>query len=117
MKLRRHKSIQREVDRRQGHMITHLTVLHICAVEYPRDSVEFPVDHFASGVVNGLKLLKKSYRIYGQRSRQWNLSAAKNFGIYVAAQETSDGNDYLYFIGTPSEIVASLKTVEATEAT
>lgn len=33
---------------------------------------------------------------------------SKDYGIYYATQDTSDGLDYFYFIGTPNSIIEKL---------
>jgi hypothetical protein len=110
MRIKHDKDIQTAVDKRQGHAITHLTAVHACAVEYADESgvSETAMEAFDAGVVNGLALAVA----YDRASE----TAPRNsIGIYAATQETNDGNDYLYFIGTKKDILAKLESVPATE--
>ena len=120
IKIKRHNQIQAAVDNRQGHTITKIAYAHLCAVVYADDPAVtsgkasliagFVNEMFQNGIEVGLDILQKF-----QREAAKFKHVPEKFGIYVAKQETSDGDDYLYFIGTPNQILMKLLAVPATE--
>jgi hypothetical protein len=118
MKIKTNAKIQQAVDERQGHTIAKFVALHIPAEEPFEDS--YTANDLSAaeqtamkdGISKGLWLAKKYEKVLNDREESF---VPKNFGIYLATQETTAGEDLLYFIGTPDEIVAKLNKVPATE--
>ncbi len=111
--IKTNKKIQRLVDKRKGSSIAHVAFTHIAAVglaDEKRTSTLDGAHH--DGVEVGLvmflayeKKLERTLFLASERKKNGD------FGIYVATQETSDGVDRLYFIGTPGGICAALEKI------
>jgi hypothetical protein len=118
MKIRASRRIQKEVDKRKGSDLSSLTVLHVCGASFLNGNRDEGSDNFAYGVRNGVELFEKFLREkdgrYTSGGGHLSLPVPDDFGIYCAGQETSDGNDYLYFIGTVFEIIEKLRKVPVT---
>ena len=114
MKYKQHPKIQALVDNLKGSKITHLTALHIPAARFT-DEVgsisQAASDAHANGVYNGIILAQKFIKAKERIIAKYGEGNSASFGIYLATQETSDGDDYLYFIGTPEQIIKKLEKV------
>jgi hypothetical protein len=101
------RRIQALVDRIPGHKLTDLAIEHLVATEHEEND-ESEMGLLEEGIFKGLRIAE----ITQKRRQKWGNSVPKDFGAYIAVQETSDGEDILYFVGSARDIIKQLKKIE-----
>lgn len=69
------------------------------------------LDQIQDGIRKGMRLME----VFARRKKKYGHDVPRDFGIYIAAQPTSDGEDLFYFVGSAKDIIAKLKRIEETE--
>jgi len=114
MRVKFNGRIQKAVDRRKGSDLSRLAAMQISASGELLDTGG-PEAH-ANGVADGLALATAYHNAANKEVARGGLASL--IGIYLATQETSEGEDRLYFVGTPDSIMAKINRIpEAQKST
>lgn len=118
MKVQTSKTIQKQVNKRQGHRIAKIAAAFLPAEEFapgeypsPEDAARMAADAHADGVKLGMRLATQLIK----RAAATPDLLTSQLGVYVATQETDYGEDRFYFVATPAGICLRLGIIPATE--
>lgn len=101
------KEIQDLVDARKGSDINQFAAETIIATSVS-DGSGTRFHAYQAGFNKAVGLMNKF-----QYALDMHKGSKATFKIYVATQDTSDGTDYFYFIGTKNDVITALKGILA----